>query len=84
MHNTFGDLVGAPVEHKECLQTFTADQNFIIDHHPEESRVILCSPCSGHGFKFTPVMGEILKEMVEGKSPSLDTNLFRLNRLLAS
>lgn len=84
MRNTFGDLIGAPVAHKECLQTFTADQNFIIDRHPETSRVILCSPCSGHGFKFAPVMGEILKEMVENGRSQLDTSLFQLKRLLSS
>lgn len=80
MHNTFGDLAGRPVKHQACLQTFTADQNFIVDVHPENPRVILCSPCSGHGFKFTPVMGEILREMAAGRTPSLDISLFRLQR----
>jgi sarcosine oxidase len=84
MGNTFGELCGHPVKYKECLQTFTEDQNFIIDVHPESSRVILCSPCSGHGFKFAPVMGEVLRQMVNGQEPELDTSLFRLDRLLPS
>ena len=82
MRNTFGDLVGAPVAHKECLQTFTENQNFIIDQHPATARVILCSPCSGHGFKFAPVMGEVLCQLVAGTRPELDISLFRLNQFL--
>jgi sarcosine oxidase len=80
MHNTFGDLTGRPVAHKECLQTFTNDQNFIIDYHPHNSRVILCSPCSGHGFKFAPVMGELLRDLIQDCPPSLDIKLFRISR----
>jgi len=84
MRNTFGDLVVGPVAHKECLQTFTADQNFVIDSHPDEPRVTLCSPCSGHGFKFAPVMGEILRDLALGRAPAFDLKLFSLQRLLTS
>jgi sarcosine oxidase len=84
MGNTFGPLAGRPVAHKECLQTFTADQNFLIDLHPETDRVVLCSPCSGHGFKFVPVMGEILRDLATGRDPGFDLGLFRLRRLLSS
>jgi len=83
MRNTFGGLAGRPVAHKECLQTFTADQNFIIDLHPETDRVVLCSPCSGHGFKFVPVMGEILRDLATGATSPLDLRLFRLGRFFS-
>jgi len=82
MKNTFGDLIKEHVQHKECLQTFTDDQNFIVDTHPAHSQVILCSPCSGHGFKFVPVMGELLANMSEGKPQQLDISLFKINRFL--
>lgn len=84
MRNTFGELVVGPVAHKECLQTFTADQNFLIDAHPADPRVTLCSPCSGHGFKFAPVMGEVLRDLALGRPPAFDLGLFRLARLISS
>lgn len=83
MRNTFGALAGRAVSHQECLQTFTDDQNFIIDYHPATARVVLCSPCSGHGFKFTPVIGEVLSQMVRGNDLAQDISLFRLNRFSA-
>ena len=44
-----------------CSFTNTPDGHFILDAHPRHSgRVILGSACSGHGFKFAPVLGEIL------------------------
>lgn len=84
MHNTFGELAGQPLAHKECLQTFTDDQHFIIDVHPVTSRVILCSPCSGHGFKFIPVIGELLWQLATDVRPNLDISLFGLKRLVPS
>jgi sarcosine oxidase len=83
MHATFGELAGRPVAHKECLQTFTPDQHFIIDRHPDHPRVVLCSPCSGHGFKFAPVMGELLHALAQGSEPRLDISLFKLDRFFS-
>ena len=34
--------------------------------------VLIASPCSGHGFKFAPVIGEILADLVQGKPPRFD------------
>jgi sarcosine oxidase len=63
-----------------CLYTNTPDGHFILDRHPESDRVIVASPCSGHGFKFASAIGEVLADLVlDGKS-SLDLSLFRLDR----
>jgi len=43
---------------------------------PDDDRVWVYSPCSGHGFKFAPVIGEVLADMVEGKQPAFDMGLF--------
>mgnify|MGYP001313501794 CR=1 FL=1 len=52
-----------------CMYTATADARFVIDRHPEMQGVIVCSPCSGHGFKHSAAIGEALAEIVtEGKS----------------
>jgi glycine/D-amino acid oxidase-like deaminating enzyme len=42
------------------MYTMSPDEDFIIDRHPEWSRVTLAAGFSGHGFKFTPVVGEYL------------------------
>lgn len=60
----------APVRDRDvCLFTNTPDHDFIIDFHPEHPRVLISSACSGHGFKFASVVGEIHADLVtDGKS----------------
>jgi len=60
-----------------CLYTNTPDAHFWIDRHPEHPNVLVASPCSGHGFKFAPVVGEILADLVERKQTRFDLSLFR-------
>jgi sarcosine oxidase len=60
-----------------CLYTNTLDEHFVIDRHPESLNVLIASPCSGHGFKFAPVIGEILADLVEKRPPRFDLDLFR-------
>jgi sarcosine oxidase len=60
-----------------CLYTNTPDEHFWIDRHPAHPRVLIASPCSGHGFKFSSAIGEILADLVtEGKS-RFDLDPFR-------
>lgn len=63
-----------------CLYTNTPDHHFVLDRHPESDRVILVSPCSGHGFKFASVIGEIGAQLALGDEPSFDLEPFRLSR----
>ena len=60
-----------------CVYTNTPDEHFWIDRHPDHPQVLIASPCSGHGFKFAPVIGEILADMVQKKPPRFDLQLFR-------
>jgi glycine/D-amino acid oxidase-like deaminating enzyme len=46
----------------------TPDQDFIIDRHPEHPQVVYASPCSGHGFKFSSAIGEVLAAMAFGET----------------
>jgi sarcosine oxidase len=46
-----------------CLYTMTQDENFIIDQYPGDPRVIFAAGFSGHGFKFSSVIGEILCDL---------------------
>lgn len=63
-----------------CMYTNTPDENFIIDYHPQNPNIIIASPCSGHGFKFSSAIGKVLCEMVSGKELSIDLSLFKINR----
>lgn len=53
------------VRAKVCMYTDTPDLNFAIGLYPESSRVAVGCGFSGHGFKFSPVLGEILADLVE-------------------
>lgn len=48
-----------------CMYTMTPDEHFLVDIHPEEPRVAFAAGLSGHGFKFTAVLGEVLADLVE-------------------
>lgn len=59
-----------------CLYTVMPKARFLIDKLPKNERVIIASPCSGHGFKHSAAIGEILAELVvEGKS-KIDISAF--------
>jgi sarcosine oxidase len=67
-----------------CLYTNTPDEHFILDKHPLYRQVVVASPCSGHGFKFSSVVGEIASMLLHDQSPSLDLSLFKIDRLMRS
>ena len=66
-----------------CLYTNTPDEHFVIDRLPQDDRIIVASPCSGHGFKFAPAIGEVLADLATGEQPSFDLTPFALGRLAA-
>ena len=60
---------GALAETVSCKYTLTPDHHFVIGLHPQHSNVVIASPCSGHGYKFASVIGEILADLaIEGDS----------------
>jgi sarcosine oxidase len=66
-----------------CLYTTTPDFNFVIDFSPGQPQIIIASPCSGHGFKHSAAIGEVLAELIiEGKS-KLDISSFGIDRFNA-
>lgn len=71
---------GRIVERDVCLFTNTADHDFIIDFHPDHPRVIVSSACSGHGFKFATVIGEIQAGLATDGGCNFDISPFRLGR----
>jgi sarcosine oxidase len=77
----FPDLYMATNDVKTCLYTNSPDEHFIIDYLPGyEGRVALAAGFSGHGFKFVPVVGEILSDMILQGGTVLSVNFLGLNR----
>jgi sarcosine oxidase len=74
------DASGEHLRAAVCLYTNTPDQNFLIDRHPRDPRVWIVSPCSGHGFKFSSVIGEVVAAEVTGTPSGFDLSPFRLAR----
>jgi sarcosine oxidase len=74
---------GLMVAAKTCLYTMTPDGDFIIDRLPGAPNIIVASPCSGHGFKFAPVIGEILADLAVTGTTQQDVARFGLTRSTA-
>jgi sarcosine oxidase len=63
-------LLPIPSQDSVCLYTLSSDQHFVVDLHPQWRNVVLAAGFSGHGFKFAPVIGEALADLVlTGQSP---------------
>lgn len=56
------------VHHSNCMYTHSQDGHFVIDRHPEYENVSFAAGLSGHGFKFTPVIGKYLVDLLDGES----------------
>ncbi|WP_405515006.1 FAD-dependent oxidoreductase [Spirosoma sp. KNUC1025] len=63
-----------------CLYTMTPNGDFIIDHHPDSSDVVLASACSGHGFKHSAAVGQILAQLALSGQTDFDIQPLRLQR----
>jgi sarcosine oxidase len=74
------DAEGRLLAAQTCLYTMTPDGDFIIDRLPGCPQVIVASPCSGHGFKFAPVVGEILADLAAAGRTDHDIARFSLAR----
>jgi sarcosine oxidase len=73
---------GRIMEQVTCKYTMTPDQHFVIGRHPDYSNVVVASPCSGHGFKFASVIGEILTDLATLGETRHPVGLFSPSRFL--
>lgn len=67
-------LVPEPRSETTCLYTTTPSEDFLIDR---VGPILVCSPCSGHGAKFAPLVGELTADLVDGVTDRLPDR-FRL------
>ena len=73
----FPGLGPEPVLTETCLYTMTPDEDFILDR---VGPVVIGSPCSGHGFKFAPLIGDVLADLALGSPPGPPGSRFALDR----
>lgn len=76
----FIGVAAQPIRHEVCHYTMSPDEHFIVDRHPACERVVFAMGLSGHGFKFTAVLGETLAEMTLGSRPSCSIDFLNRNR----
>ncbi len=77
----FPDGTGETLALRACMFTNTPDEHFILDHHPDHPQVVIASPCSGHGYKFCSVIGEIIADLATGDGGTgHDIGFLRLGR----
>ena len=76
----FPDGAGPTMALAVCMFTNTPDHHFLIDLHPEYPQVSFASACSGHGFKFVSVLGEVMADLADRGDTRHDISLFQLKR----
>jgi sarcosine oxidase len=78
--DTLPGLVGPVVKTVPCMYTTTPDEHFVIAPHPEHDNVTVACGFSGHGFKFVPVVGEILADLATTGTTAHPIALFHPRR----
>lgn len=63
-----------------CMYTNTPDEDFILDLHPHHPNIVIASPCSGHGFKFSSFTGKLLADLALTGKTSIDLSPFAITR----
>ena len=76
----FPGAAGATASMKVCMFTNSPDEHFIIDCLPDAPQVVVAAGFSGHGFKFSSVVGEVLSDLAIDGATSHDIGMFRLAR----
>ena len=73
---------GRLVRASACTYTLTPDHHFVVGAHPEQPSVTIACGFSGHGFKFAPVIGEVLADLALDGHTNHPVGLFDPTRLL--
>jgi sarcosine oxidase len=75
-------LAGTCLRTATCMYSNTPDRNFVIARHPQCADVTVACGFSGHGFKFVPVVGEILADLVIDHATDHPISMFDPQRFL--
>jgi sarcosine oxidase len=77
-------LAGDCVHSATCMYSNTSDEHFVITRHPDYANVTVACGFSGHGFKFVPVVGEIVADLATTGTTAHPIALFDPQRLVTS
>lgn len=66
-----------PIATERCVYDNSADTDFVLDRI---GNVVAGCGTSGHGFKFGPLLGELMADLADGTTPSFDLRPFRIDR----
>jgi sarcosine oxidase len=75
-----GQRIASPAQvlrTETCLYTTTPDEDFVIERI---GPVVIGSPCAGHGFKFAPLIGDVLADLATGEPPPVPLDRFKADR----
>lgn len=67
--------------HDVCMYTLTPDEHFVVDRHPQHPQIVFAAGLSGHGFKFTPVLGAALADLALDGRTTLPIGFLNCGRL---
>ena len=86
MRGRVGELLpaldGPCLDSATCMYSNTPDQNFVVARHPGSTNVTVACGFSGHGFKFVPIVGEILADLAMTGATAHPIALFDPRRLV--
>ena len=71
IHNNFAYPLDEIVNIETCFYSNTDSEDFIIDFVPSDPRILIGSICSGHGFKFAPLTGKIMAQLITQQKTSV-------------
>ena len=75
-----GAARGQVVLKRTCMYAMTPDEDFIIESMPGSDRIVVAAGFSGHGFKFAPVIGQLVSSLLLGREPEFSLEQFKIAR----
>jgi sarcosine oxidase len=84
VHGRLPAVVNLCSRAETCLYTTSSDSNFVIDFYTGHNGIVIASPCSGHGFKHSAAIGEVLAELVTDGKSKIDISSFKMERFASS
>ena len=82
LHKQLPFASGPPTHWAGCYYTMSPDEHFIVDRLPDQPNVVTVAGLSGHGFKFTSVLGKLAAELALAGETKIEIDFLGLKRLL--
>ena len=80
LDSTLNGVNSRPIDPQTCIYTMTPDLNFVLDFVPGYENIVLFTGGTGQGFKFTPIIGTILSQLVLAGETEYNIRPFSIHR----